>query len=170
MASSVFAKPEDPYAVPAKLVSCTECERLTERITQLEKKIETLHQICESEQFIDSVAVTIQGSDGQTFFIQGITTNVEHLITDLADTLLSLAAEANPARNQIKEHQYLLHHLDSHCETGTTHWLRTKCVIIPIMLNRGKLMTPQRLWLTKNPRNSPKTTAGPRARRNLHAW
>ncbi len=64
MASSVFAKPEDPYAdrrnnPTAKLVSCMECERLIERITQLEKMIETLHQIHESEQFVDSGATTI---------------------------------------------------------------------------------------------------------------
>ncbi len=61
-------------------------ERLTEKITQLEKKIETLHQTHESEPFIDSVAVTIQGAEGETF-TQGITSNVEHPITDLADTL-----------------------------------------------------------------------------------
>lgn len=70
----------------AKSVSCTECERLTETIRQLQKKNETLQQIRESEQFIDSVAANIQGADGQTF-IYGNTTNVEHTIADLADTI-----------------------------------------------------------------------------------
>lgn len=84
----------------AKSVSCTECERLTETIRQLQKKNETLQQIRESEQFIDSVAANIQGADGQTF-IYGNTTNVEHTIADLADTVpwicpntSGLAAEA----------------------------------------------------------------------------
>ncbi|KAL7394085.1 hypothetical protein ABVT39_020320 [Epinephelus coioides] len=55
-------------------------------IRQLQKKNETLQQICESEQFIDSVAANIQGADGQTV-IYGNTTNVEHTIADLADTI-----------------------------------------------------------------------------------
>ncbi|KAL7378276.1 hypothetical protein ABVT39_011255 [Epinephelus coioides] len=45
----------------AKSVSCTECERLTETIRQLQKKNETLQQTRESEQFIDSAAANIQG-------------------------------------------------------------------------------------------------------------
>ncbi|KAL7372750.1 hypothetical protein ABVT39_021796 [Epinephelus coioides] len=70
----------------AKSVSCTECERLTETIRQLQKKNETLQQTRESEQFIDSAAANIQGADGQTF-IFGNTSNVEHTIADLADTI-----------------------------------------------------------------------------------
>ncbi len=60
---------------------------------QLEKKIEMQHQTHESEQFIDSVEVPIQGADGQTF-IQRIKSNVEHPITDLADTLPCICTNA----------------------------------------------------------------------------
>lgn len=62
-------------------------------MTDFETKIETLHQIRESEQFIDSVATTVEGTkppnaNGHThIFIHWITSNVEHPFTDLADTL-----------------------------------------------------------------------------------
>lgn len=64
----------------AKSVSCTDCERLTglsERIAQLEKKIDKLHQI----------AVCIHVAENGQTFIHGITSAVEHPATDLADTL-----------------------------------------------------------------------------------
>ena len=74
---------------------------------QLEKKTEMLHQILESEQIIDSLAATVQGTktpnaNGQTqTYIHEIASDVEHPVTDLADTLhwicpnaTGLAAEA----------------------------------------------------------------------------
>jgi len=45
---------------PALSVSCRECEQLSVRITQLEKRIETLQDISANEEFIDSIIAPVQ--------------------------------------------------------------------------------------------------------------
>jgi len=78
---------------PALSVSCTGCERLSVRITQVERRIETLLEICASEEFIDSIIALVQAVEpscakGLTqIFQHGITADVEPHTADLADTL-----------------------------------------------------------------------------------
>ena len=63
------------------------------RITQLEKRIEMLQEICASEEFIDSIIAPVQVVEppcakGLTqTFLHGITADVEPHAADLADTL-----------------------------------------------------------------------------------
>ena len=63
------------------------------RITQLEKRIETLQDIHASEEFIDSIIAPVQAVEpsctkGLTkIFVHGITADVEPHTADLADTL-----------------------------------------------------------------------------------
>ena len=78
---------------PTILVSCTEWERLSVRITQLEKRIETLQDIRANEEFIDYITASVQAVEpscakGLTqTFLRGITADVESHAADLADTL-----------------------------------------------------------------------------------
>jgi len=67
----------------------------------LEKQIETLQQIHENEQYIDTITTTIAlntNTNGQRQTFLNAATNVEPLVTDVADTLpwnaTGLAVEA----------------------------------------------------------------------------
>lgn len=80
-----------------KSVSCMECERLTEKVVQLGMKIETMDEIRENEQFIDSLAAAVQSAENGQTFIHGITSNLEHPITGFADTLPWICPNATGA-------------------------------------------------------------------------
>ncbi|KAL7397468.1 hypothetical protein ABVT39_022517 [Epinephelus coioides] len=112
----------------AKSVSCTECERLTEMIRQLQMKNETLQQIRENEQFIDSVAANIQGADGQTG-VYGNTTNVEHTIADLADTIPWICPNTTGSAAEAPKLAF---------PNDPSYWHRTGA--------RPKASTPARTW------------------------
>ena len=112
----------------AKSVSCTECERLTETVRQLQEKIDTRQQIRESEQFIDSVAATILGADGQSC-IYGNTSNVEHTIADLADTIPWICPNTTESAAEAPKLAF---------PNDPSYWHRTGA--------RPKASTPARTW------------------------
>lgn len=200
---------------PAKSVSCEECERLIERITQLEKKIESLQQIRESEQFIDSVAASMHlaepaNANGQTQTFN--TSSVEHPDMDLADTLPWICPNTTgysapkPAPPNDASHWHRIGArpkastpartwsdvVGHRGKSGTKPVWRGPTLTPPPELplqNRYDALTvlemcennnyaepkeenhtahhPKAVKNLKNKRNSPKTTAGPRARGHI---
>ncbi|KAL7374885.1 hypothetical protein ABVT39_008540 [Epinephelus coioides] len=148
----------------AKSVSCTECERLTETIRQLQMKNETLQQIHESEQFIDSVAANMQG----------LVLDQKHQLQPGLG-LMSLDEKANPAGNQSREPQRSPLHLNSLYTTGMMHWLQMKYVTIPTTLNPGRPRLSKMQAIAPKPLLDPgpeknyanSTPEKPRARRSI---
>ncbi|KAL7380858.1 hypothetical protein ABVT39_025064 [Epinephelus coioides] len=91
-------------------------------------KNETLEQIRESEQFIDSVTANIQGADGQTG-VYGNTTDVEHTIPDLAGTIPWICPNTTGSAAEAPKLAF---------PNDPSYWHRTGA--------RPKASTPARTW------------------------
>lgn len=60
---------------------------VSDRLREEEEEEEALHQICENETFIESIAAAAQGAENGQTFLRRSTSAVEQPVTDLADTL-----------------------------------------------------------------------------------
>lgn len=92
-------------------------------------KIETLHQKCEVEQLIESIAATVQDAHNGQTFRNGITSNLEHPNTDLADTLTWICLNTSLATAEVS---------NPTSSTDTSCWHRSGA--------RPKVPCPTKTW------------------------
>ena len=73
--------------IPEISVSCTECERLSVRTTQLEKRIEKLQDIRANKEFIDPIIALVQAVEPSC--AKGLAKGLSVILTDFNHFILT---------------------------------------------------------------------------------